>query len=81
MQHVRSLVSGQWAVLDPKCRSLCLKMTNNYKESETEMVRIDRLSLVAIARMGEESKLGVALTGSSFAKSCSSKRGAEGAGR
>ena len=79
MQHVRSLVSGQWAMMDPKCRSLCLKMTND-EESEIGMVRIDRLSPVAIARMGEESKLGVALTGSSFAKSCSSKRGAEGAG-
>ena len=44
------------------------------------MVRIDRLSPVAIARVCEESKLGVALTGSSFVKSCTSKRGAERAG-
>ena len=82
MQHVRSLVSGQWAMMDPKCRSSCLKMTNNYEEPGTGMVRIDRLSPVAIARMGKESKLGIALTGSSiiFAKSCCSKRGAEGAG-
>ena len=82
MQHVRSLVSGQWAMMDPRCRSSCLKMTNNYEEAETGMVRIDRLSPVAIAGIGEESKLGIALTVSSkvFAKSCPSKRGAEGAG-
>lgn len=82
MQHVRSLVSGQWVMMDPKCRSSCLKLTNNYEEPETGMVSIDRLSPVAIARIGEESKLGRALTGSSkvFVKSCSSKRGAEGPG-
>ena len=82
VQHVRSLVSGQWAMMDPGCRSSCLKMTTNYDEAETGMVRMDRLSPVAIARMGVESKLGIALTVSSkvFARSCSSKRGAEGAG-
>ena len=82
VQHVRSLVSGQWAMMDPRYRSSCLQMTNTSEEAETGMVRIDRLSPVAIARMGEESKLGIALNGSSklFAKSCSSKRGAEGAG-
>ena len=82
VQHVRSLVSGQWAMMDPRYRSLCLKMTTIYKDAETGMVRIDRLSPVAIARMGVESQLGIALTVSSkiFAKSCSSKRGAEEAG-
>ena len=82
VQHVRSLVSGQWAMMDPRCRSSCLEMTNNNEETETGMVRMDRLSPVAIARMGEESKLGIGLTVSSkvFAESCSSKRGAERAG-
>ena len=82
MQHVRSLVSGHWAMIDPRCWSSCLKMTTIHKEAETGMVRIDRLSPVAIAQTGVESQLGIALTVSSkvFAKSCSSKRGAEEAG-
>lgn len=62
VQHVRSLVSGHWAMMDPRCRSSCLKMTAIYKEADTGMVRIDRLSPVAIARMGVESQLGIALT-------------------
>ena len=59
-----------------------MKMTTIHKEAETGMVGIDRLSPVAIARMGWESQLGIALTVSSkvFAKSFSSKRGAEEAG-
>ena len=82
MQHVRSLVNGHWAMMDPRCRSSCLKMTTIHKEAETGVVRIDRLSPVAIARMGVESQLGIALTVSRkvCVKSCSCKRGAEEAG-